>query len=140
MTAEVNGHRVPFELQKHDSDQHPELHASLVRGKNAVSIRMHNDFGISYAGSMPSLGSSSHGLRVTTETWSASHDTLTLEVAGVSGSQYQLPVLGASQIASIDGAELEDGRMVVKFSSDASDVYVRKKITIHFVGPASGRQ
>src|SRR5579864_2508355 len=139
MTAEVNGHRVPFKLQKDDFDQHPELHASIARGKNTVRIRVRNDFGISYASSLPSLGSSSHGLRVTSESWSASHDALTLEVAGFSGSQYQVPVWDAGQIASIDGAELEGGRMVVKFSSEASDAYAREKITIHFVGPASRR-
>jgi hypothetical protein len=139
MTVELNGHRVPFQMQSNEFDRHPALHAALVRGKNTVRIWVRNDFGISYASSLPSLGSSSHGLRVTSESWSASHDALTLEVAGFSGSQYQLPVWGAGQIASIDGAELEGGRIVVKFSPDASDAYAREKITIHFAGAASRR-
>jgi len=138
-TAEVNGHRVPFQMERDDYDQHSLVRVSIVQGKSTVRIRVGNDFGITYASSLPSLGSISHGLRVTSESWSASRDALALEVAGFSGSQYQLPVWGAGQIASIDGAEIEGGRMVVKFSPDASDAYAREKITIHFVGRASRR-
>jgi glycogen debranching enzyme len=138
MTAEVNGHRVPFQMQNHEFDQHPALHASLVRGKNTVRIRVRNDFGISYASSMPSLGSISHGLRVTSESWSASHDSLVLGLDGFAGSQYPLPLWNAGQIASVEGAVLKDGNLVIKFPSDTPEAYSQQKVTIHFTS-ASGR-
>src|SRR5437016_458929 len=138
MTAEVNGHRAPFQMQNNEFDQHPALHASLVRGKNTVRIRVRNDFGISYVSSLPSLGSISHGLRVTSESWSASRDALTLEVAGFFGSQYQLPLWNAGQIASVDGAILKDGNLVIKFPSDTPEAYSPQKVTIHFRS-ASGK-
>jgi hypothetical protein len=139
MTAEVNGHRVPFQMQNNEFDQHPELHASLFRGKNTVRLRLRSDFEIGYASSMPSLGSISHGLRVTSESWSASHDSLVLGLAGFAGSQYQLPLWNAGQIASVEGAVLKDGNLVIKFPSDTPEVYSQQTVTIHFAS-ASGRR
>src|SRR5262249_413587 len=102
--------------------------------KSTLRIGLRNDFGVSYSNSLPGLGSTSHGLRVTAETWSTAHDVLTLEAVGVPAARYELSVWNPAQVASVDGAELKKGRLVVTFPSAANDVYSQQKITIHFAG------
>ena len=130
--ADVNGHRVSLQMQHSNFDQHAVLRASLTKGKNTVRIRVRNDFGISYSNSLPPLGSSSLGMRVVSESWSASHDSLTLELAGIPGANYELAVWNVSQIASVDGAKLKDDKLVIQFPSSGSEDYASNKITIHF--------
>src|SRR5258708_4069646 len=57
--AEINGHRVPVQIQRNDFDEHPLLRASLIKGKNTIRIIVNNDFGISYSNELPQLGSAS---------------------------------------------------------------------------------
>jgi len=76
LSVQVNGHRSPYLLvQNSDSDQHVVVHTSLTKGKSTLRIRMRNDFGASIASSLPPLGSSSRGLHVISNLWSASRDT-----------------------------------------------------------------
>src|SRR6266568_5355302 len=75
LSVQVNGHRSPYLLvQNSDSDQHVVVHTSLTKGKSTLRIRMRNDFGASIASSLPPLGSSSRGLHVISNLWSASRD------------------------------------------------------------------
>jgi hypothetical protein len=136
--AEVNGRRVTAQMQHSDFDQHPVVRASLIKGKTTIRLQLRNDFGISYSNSMPPLGSSSLGMREVSESWSASHDALTIELAGVRGAHYELAIWNPGQISSVDGAELKDGKLLVNIPSNSTEDYQHEKITIHFV-PGGGR-
>ncbi len=134
LSAEINGRRVPFRMEKSDFDQHVVLQASLNKGESVLRIRLRNDFGIALSPSLPPLGSRSHGLRILSESWSAAHDAFTLDVAGASGSQYELSIWNPGTIASVDGAELKAGKLMIKIPSSDADPYPHEKITIHFPG------
>jgi glycogen debranching enzyme len=133
--AEINGSRVPYQISKSGIDQHIVLRANISKGKNALRIRMKNDFGISYESSLPPLGSSSLGLRLISDSWSASGDEESLEFAGAAGARYELAVWNPGQIASADGAEIKNGKLVVSIPADSSDVYPHQKVLIHFAPP-----
>jgi hypothetical protein len=82
------------------------------------------------------LGSASTGLRILSETWSTSHDQLTLNVSGSAGAQYQLSVWSAAQIERVEGAELkkkpEVSTLILQFPSNGAESYAQTKIVIHF--------
>jgi len=139
ISAEVNGHRVLPRIEKNDLDQHAAVHTSLTKGKSTLRIRMQDDFGISYSNSLPALGNPSRGLRVISETWTASHDALTLDVAGFAGARYELAIWNPGQIASVDGAELKHANLFVRTPANSSELYPREKITIYFAAKKGKR-
>ena len=132
LSTEVNGKRLSPDMQRSDYDQHPVVRAALAKGKNTVHIRLRNDFGISHPNSLPPLGSSSFGMRVISESWSASLDFLTIDLAGIPGARYDLAVWNAGQIASIEGAELHDATLFVQIPPSGSADYAHQKVTFHF--------
>jgi len=132
IAADVNGRRVPFQIQNDQFDQHPTIRVSIEKGRSTLRLRVANDFALSYSNSLPVLGSSSRELHVISESWSGAHDSLTLEVAGISGSQYQLAVWNPGQVTSVDGGQMKNGKLSVEFSPEHGDTYSRQKVTIHF--------
>jgi len=130
--VELNGKRVPFQLVPNDFDQHVSMHMSLPAGKGTLRIRLRDDFEIDFINGLPYLGSRSQGLRITSERWSGARDFLTLETEGLPGAQYELAVLNPGQIASVDGAEVRDGKLSFRMPSHASLRYAEQKIVIHF--------
>ena len=132
ISAELNGNRVAFQISKNDIDQHLGMRLNIPKGKSTLRIRLKNDFGITYASSLPPLGSSSLGLRLISDSWSASGDAESLEFAGTSGGRYELHVWNPGEIASVDGAEIRNGNLVVRLSSNPYVAYAPQKILIHF--------
>ncbi len=135
----MNGKRLPFQIKKSDVDQHVTVQFPVGAGENKLSIRLKNDFGLSLSPALPSLGSASQGLRILSESWTAAHDSLTLEVSGAQGKRYEVGMWNPTQVASVDGAEMlktdaETARMNIKISANASEPYPREKIVIHFIG------
>ena len=138
ISTEVNGHRVAAHIDRNELDQHVTAHMPLVSGMNQIRIRFRDDFELIYANSLPLLGSRSRDLRIMSESWSPSHDALTLEVAGTPGSSYELQVSSVAQIASVDGAEEEGGQLVIRIPTAGEYNYARKKVVIHFSGKTAG--
>jgi hypothetical protein len=130
--AELNGSRVQFQISKSDLDQHIMIRTKISKGKNTLRMRIENEFGISYDSSLPPLGSSSLGLRLISDSWSASRDEESLEFAGAAGASYELAVWNPAQIASVDGAEVRDGKLTVSISANSTEAYPRQKVVIHF--------
>jgi hypothetical protein len=128
--ADLNGKRVSFQNVKNEFDQHLSVRTPLPSGKSTLRIRLHNDFGISYASSLPMLGNRSEGLRVTSESWSA--DALTMNAEGIAGLQYELAILNPEQITSVEGAEVRNGRLIVRIPVSQGEGYVPQKVGIHF--------
>jgi len=132
ISAELNRNRVPFQISKSDIDQHVGVRLRIPKGKSTLRILARNDFGIAFGNTLPYLGSRSQGLRITSETWSDSHDALTLEPKGLPGAQYELAIWNPGQIASVEGAEIRNGKLIVNIPSSWSDAYSHQKIVIHF--------
>jgi len=133
--AELNGKPLPFRVETNDEDQHVVVRFPVSEGQKFVRIVVANDFAVTSTAVLPPLGSVSTGLRILSETWTASHDQLTLSVSGSAGAQYQLSVWNAAQIDHVDGAELkkkpEVSTLTLQIPSGA-DSYTQTKIVIHF--------
>jgi hypothetical protein len=137
--AEIDGRRVPFEMQENDTDQHVTVEFPVKTGTSTLRIRLRDDFGLSVSPELPPLGSASQGLRVMAESWTPRRDSLSLDVSGARGRQYEIGVWNPSQVTAVEGAELvragaETAQIKVRIPSDASEPYARERITIHFTG------
>jgi glycogen debranching enzyme len=134
----LNGRPAQFHLEPHANDQHVVVDANLASGTTTIKIRLRNDFALTYAGRLPLLGEASQGLRVLSETWSPSHEALTLETEGLPGHTYVISVWGREQIKSIDGAQLTaDGLIEETFPAASGGAKTQKQTaTIHFANPA----
>lgn len=142
--VEMNGRPVAFHIEASDLDQHVTVSFSVSRGSNKLRIHLRNDFGLSFSSVLPPLGSPSRGLRVLTETWAPTRDSLTLEVSGSTGKPYELGVSNPSQIASVEGAELirtgnGETRALIRIPASQSESYLHQQLTFHFSQKRSHR-
>jgi glycogen debranching enzyme len=132
VSAEMNGRRVPFQIENNPTDLHAIVRTSLLPGKSTLRLKFRNDFAVSYSHALPPLGSTSRDLRIISEAWNGTHDELTLEIAGIAGSQYQLDIRNPEQIRSVDGAELKHNNLVVSLPPRDPPVYEPHKVILHF--------
>lgn len=135
--ATLNGRPVQFHVEPNAFDQHVFVRIPLSAGANTVHIRLKDDFGLAYDSTLPALGSMSEGLRIVSETWSPSHDHLTLAVSGRSGHEYRLSVWNPAQIASVSGAKIAKGPdghsdLIVEFPPNADDRVAHVAVSIQF--------
>ena len=98
---------------------------------------MKNDFELGVSSTLPALGSTSQGLRVMSESWSANREALTLLLSGASGASYELSAWNPEQILSIEGGELEqkagaEGKIRVKLPVSAPGSDPQAKVIFHF--------
>jgi hypothetical protein len=133
----MNGRPVPFHLAANEEDQHVMTKATPSAKASTLTIRVQNDFGVSYESALPALGMRSQELRMLSETWNASRDTLTADVTGVAGRDYELNVWNPSQTATVEGGELlgmanGTAKVRIRFPPGDSDEYLRGKIVFHF--------
>jgi glycogen debranching enzyme len=134
--AELNGKTVPFHVAANGEDQHALVRFEARGKSNTLKIRVRKDFNVSYDSSLPGLGSRSEGLRVLSQTWTARRDALTLELAGIAGTEYELTV-DSGQLTSVDGAgavRSESGMQTVRvrFPAGEPGAYVKTKVVFHF--------
>ena len=139
--AEINSRGVSTHVEANGVDQHVAVRFPVIQSSNNVRIRVRNDFGLSLANTLPPLGNSSRGLRITSENWSANRDSLVVAVSGTPGREYDLAVWNPSQIASVEGAELVkndhgEAKVRIMFPAAPSDSYTHSKVTFHFAGKA----
>ena len=133
----LNGRAIPFHLETNSIDQHVRIHAPTTNATETISIELADDFGITETTSLPLAGSSSRGVRVTSEKWSPQLDVLTLELDGPAASQGTLGIWNPRQVASVDGATLvagDDDRAQLAFQMPqaTAETNVHLEIAIHF--------
>ena len=139
--VEVNDRPVAFERQAHAGDQHVVVRLPIDGGITRVEIHLRDDFRLHNPVSLPQLGGSSHNLKLLSRSWSVNRDRLEIEIAGLSGNEYELPVWG-SHISLVEGAELiarsEGGHSLrVVFPIRPTSTYERRKIILGFSAPAA---
>jgi glycogen debranching enzyme len=135
---------IPFHVTANDDDKHVEIETK-GSSKSVITIRLSDNFGVTYNSTLPPLGSASKDLRILSQTWSAGHDILTIEVAGASGQTYDLILTNSMGNASAKGAILfqveggvhfftEDGvhQIMIRFPDDNSGQYTHRRVVLHF--------
>ena len=137
--TELSGQRVEYRAAAHQADQHVETRFAMPEGASTLRIHVKNDFGVSYASTLPPLGATSRGLRVISETWSGERDRLELEFTGAAGKGYEMAVWNPGQIESVEGAQLvkkdsEAAKIQIQFPATTSDPYPHRKVVFHFGG------
>ena len=139
--VDLNFKSIPFSVELNGEDQHVVVRFPIKEGKSLLRIYITNDFGFSADLTLPALGSASRGLRVLSETWSASRNQLTLEVSGAAGGEYGLRVWNPGEIESVEGAGLNFGaenpravkeNLWLQIPASDSEPYPHVKIVIHF--------
>jgi hypothetical protein len=134
--AELNGKPLPFRVETNDEDQHVLVKFPVGEGQKFLRIFVANDFAVTPMTALPALGSTSTGARILSETWSPSHDQLSMDVSGARGTQYELKVWNAAQIERVEGAELkkkpEGAILLLQIPGNGSETYAHTKIVIHF--------
>jgi glycogen debranching enzyme len=141
--VEINGQKLPFKVQANDGGQNEDQHVSVRfparSGSNRVVIRVKNDFELSLSNDLPPLGSASRSLRVLSESWNQARTQLTVELSGLPGAQYALEAWNPSQISSVDGAAITQGRIRIEFPAGTDDAtredYQHSTVVFHFAKP-----
>jgi hypothetical protein len=139
---------IPFHVTATDDDQHVEIQTK-GSSKAVITILLRDNIGVAYDSTLPPLGSTSQGLRILSQTWSASRDSLSLDVAGKGGCDYELGIFdngkslmpGQSVLASVEGGERvtssqidkkDEEKIKISFPAENSGEYAHRKIVLHF--------
>jgi len=134
--AELNGKPLPFRVEANDEDQHVFVSIPVSAAQTSLRVTISSGFAVSATSALPPLGSVSTGLRILSETWSASRDQLTLSASGSAGAQYRLSVWNAAQIERVEGADLRkspDGStLTLQIPNSDSEPYMPAKVVFHF--------
>jgi hypothetical protein len=134
--VELNGKPLPYRVEANDEDQHVFVRFPVSEGQKFLRIIVANDFAVAATPALPPLGSVSSGVRILSETWSSTHDQLTLDVSGSTGAQYELKVWDVAQIERVEGAELkkkpEGSILALQIPNSGSEAYTHTRIGIHF--------
>ncbi len=140
ISVEMNGRPLPFQIQPNSEDQHVSMRFAVYGGPNSVVIRTKNDFGLTLANQLPTLGSTSRGLRVLSSSWNSARNQFTVEISGVPGMAYELGVWNPGEITSVEGAALtKQGNIRIQIpahknnghNGNESD-YLHYGVVIHF--------
>ena len=135
--ATLNGRAIPYHVNLSDADQHVSARFEVPVGRSTLRLRFSNDFELGIASHPPTLGSAGAGLRILSTAWTPDRDRLNLEVAGVPGNAYEFSLWNASEITSVEGAELNRdnhraSKLVVRFPAGAES-YLERRITVQFL-------
>jgi glycogen debranching enzyme len=141
--ADINGHPLSLRVERNREDQHAVVRFPVSSEPSTLHIHLRNDFGYNISSDLPPLGERSHGLRVLSESWGPKHQSLSLNVSGISGKLYNLTLWNSKQVASVEGGKLvkeENGEMQIRIELPATDStsYVHGKVLIHFTAEGGG--
>jgi len=138
LAAEVNGRKVSPKISVNENDQHITVSVPLNdgRARNTVHLRVSDNFAIAYPYTAPADGASSSALRIVAEHWNAAHDHLVLQLAGISGKTYIVPVFGAPSGISGERADItklpSSIALKIAFPTGPPDTYVPLTVTLKF--------
>ena len=110
-----------------------------------MRIHLRGDVDFGATSSLPLLGSPSLGVRVVSESWSASRDSLLLEIVGPVGSALNLYVRNPDEIASVEGGTFVNhggaGAILVHLPRDGKVNQSSGRILVHFkAGHSKGQR
>jgi hypothetical protein len=87
-------------------DQHVAMTVPITEDETIIDLFVSDNFGIGSPYAPPTDGTQSSALKVISEQWNASHDQLQMQVAGVGGKTYELPIYNAPSGMVADGGQI----------------------------------
>jgi glycogen debranching enzyme len=141
--ADVDGRKVSPKISANANDQHAMLSLPIGAGKTTIHFRVTGNFAIAYPYFPPANGAVSSNLRTVSETWNAAHDQLVLQLAGVNGRTYSIPLFNAPDGIKVEGAIVNQSTsgpaLEVTFpaaagSATASSTFTTQTVTLQFPG------
>ncbi|HEY4960835.1 MAG TPA: hypothetical protein VII29_08260, partial [Terriglobales bacterium] len=134
--ATVDGNKVSPTISTNENDQHASISASIGGDTTKIHLHVTGDFGIAYPFAAPADGSPSSNLKIVSEAWNDAHDKLQLQVAGVGGAKYEVPVFNAPSGIAVEGAVIiktESGlSLEVSFPPGTPGTYTTRAVTLQF--------
>jgi len=142
-SAEINGRPVSLRVERNQEDQHVTVRFPVSGGPSTLHVRLRNDFAYDISSDLPPLGERSQGLRVISESWGPKNQSLTVNVSGIPGNQYDLMLWNSGQVASVEGGKLireknGETRLQVELPGSDYSSYVDGKVLLHFLTGSSG--
>ena len=135
LEAEVNGRKVSPAPSRNENDQHVTVSAPISSDTMTIRLRYSGDFGVAYPFAVPADGTPSSNLKIVSEQWNAAHDQLQLQVAGVNGKTYEVPIFDAPSGIAVTGAritKLPGLALEIAFPHGPADVYSTQTVTLKF--------
>ena len=134
--ATVDGNKVSPTISTNENDQHASISASIGGDTTKIHLHVTGDFGIAYPFAAPADGGPSSNLKIVSEAWNDAHDKLQLQVAGVGGAKYEVPVFNAPSGIAVEGAVIiktESGlSLEVSFPPGTPGTYTTRAVTLQF--------
>jgi glycogen debranching enzyme len=136
LEAAVNDNKVSPTISTNENDQHPTVSASIATGTTKIHLHVTGDFGIAYPFAASVDGATSSNLKIISEAWNETHDRLLLQVAGVSGAKYVVPIFNAPSGIAVEGANItktESGlALEVSFPPGTPGAYLTRTLALQF--------
>ncbi|MGB7556012.1 MAG: hypothetical protein WBM04_16690 [Candidatus Korobacteraceae bacterium] len=133
LSVDVDGKAAGFKAVEpaNEVDQHVTI-SMPITDHTVIRVRLEHDFGIAYPYVAPAMGAVSSNLKFISEHWNAVYDRLELQVAGVAGAKYIVPLVGDLAGMTVSGAELSQSRLQIEFPPRPSDSYTTKAVVLQF--------
>jgi glycogen debranching enzyme len=136
LDADVNGSQITPKISANEDDQHATVSVPISADSTTIHLRVSGNFGIAYPYAAPADGTVSANLKIVSEQWNAAHDQLHLQVAGINGKTYELPIFNAPSGIAVEGAKVIKGEsgpaLEVAFPPGAPGAYATKTIALRF--------
>ena len=135
LEAQVNGQKVSPTIAANENDQHATVSAAISGDKTTIHLRVTGDFGVAYPFAIPADGAASSSLRIVSEQWNAAHSELQLQVAGVNGKTYEVPIFNVPSGIGVDGAVITKVlglALEIAFPPGQPDSYSSRAVTLKF--------
>jgi glycogen debranching enzyme len=133
--VDVNGRKFDPTISANENDQHATVSVPISSDTTTIHLRVSDDFGVAYPFAVPADGSPSSNVKIVSEQWNATHDQLQLQVAGVNGKTYDVPIFNAPSGIEVTGAritKLPGLALEIIFPPGHKDAYTTRTVTIKF--------
>jgi glycogen debranching enzyme len=134
--ADVAGKNAAPKLATNEDDQHATISVPVTADKTTIHLHLSGNFGIAYPFVGPADGAVSSNIKVISEQWNTAHDQLQIQVAGVNGRTYVLPVFNAPSGIGVQGARFVKPpsglALEVVFPAGPSAAFSTQTITLQF--------
>src|SRR5271166_2688109 len=135
LEATVDGNRISPKISANENDQHATVSVPVSIDKTTIHLRVSGDFGIAYPYAAPADGATSSNLKIISEQWNDAHDQLQLQVAGVNGKTYDVPIFNAPSGIDVRGASittLPGLALEITFPPGPAGTFTTRTVTIQF--------
>jgi hypothetical protein len=136
VAADVNGAKMQPKIAGNDSDQHATFSVPLNGEKTTVHFRVTGNFAIGDAYVPPVEGQTSSAMKFVSREWSADRNQLTVQLAGIAGRSYTLPLFNAPSGIAVEGATItklgEGLALKVGFPTGAAGTFVTRSVSLRF--------